>query len=363
MELDPSAVLNALRKVNDPELHRSLVDLNMIRELKITPAGQVSFTLALTIPSCPMRSQMADEARQAVKALPGVSGVEITFGVMTAEERRALLGRAEPALPKLAQFNRIGQIIAVMSGKGGVGKSSITALLACALARQGQKVGILDADITGPSIPRLFGLPTGGLRGSEQGMLPAITAAGVRVVSANLMLQAEDTAVIWRGPMISGLIKQFWTDVIWGKLDTLLVDLPPGTSDPALTVTHNLPLTGAVLVTTPQDLAAMVVRKAVHMLEQVNVPVLAVVENMAYFRCPDCGQAHELFGAGHLDELKTMANAPLGVRLPINPEITRLADSGQIETAKLEEMEQFAAALSALPVSRPQAAPPHLPAV
>jgi Mrp family chromosome partitioning ATPase len=275
-----------------------------------------------------------------------VSEVEVVFGAMTPEERRAALGAAVPALPRLNQFNKVSHLVAIMSGKGGVGKSSITSLLAVTLARQGYKVGILDADITGPSIPKLFGLPPGGLRGGEQGILPAVTRLGVKVISTNLLVKAEDTAVIWRGPVISGAIQQFWTDVLWGKLDYLLVDLPPGTSDAALTVLQSLPLTGVVLVTTPQDLAALVVRKAMAMLAQLNIPILGVVENMSYFECPDCGGVHEIFGPSHLAEIEEAAGRPLpSLRLPVRPEFAALADNGKIEEAKSKEFEQSAPAL------------------
>lgn len=332
-------IMQALSRVIDPELGRNLVELNMIRELKVQD-GRISFTLALTIPTCPLRDQIARQAEQAISALPGVQSVEITFGEMTPEERQAVLGRGQPALPKLNQFNHVERLIAVMSGKGGVGKSSVTALLAVALNRHGKKVGILDADITGPSIPKLFGLPPGGLRGSEQGILPAITNNGIRVISTNLMLQTEDTAIIWRGPMISSAIQQFWRDVLWGKLDVLLVDLPPGTSDAALTVVQSLPLNGVILVTTPQELATMVVRKAAHLLEQVNIPVVGLVENMSYFACPECGSTHDLFGPSHLDEIAGIFSNPLpAVRLPLQPTLATLGDAGRIEEATMNELE------------------------
>ena len=276
-------LLKVLEKVNDPELGRNIVELGMVRDLTISPEGAVSFTLALTIPGCPMKSQMERDARLALMTVDGVSDVKITFGVMSEEERKKIFANAQPQLPKLNEFNHIGKVIAVLSGKGGVGKSSVTALLANGLVKAGKKVGILDADITGPSIPRLFGLPAGGLKGSDQGILPAITETGIKVVSTNLMVPNENAAVIWRGPMITGIIQQFWRDVLWGNLDVLLVDLPPGTSDAALTVMQSLPVNGVVLVSTPQQLAGMVVRKADSMLKQLNIPVLAVVENMSFY--------------------------------------------------------------------------------
>ncbi|HNT53437.1 MAG TPA: Mrp/NBP35 family ATP-binding protein, partial [Anaerolineaceae bacterium] len=248
-------------------------------------------------------------------------------------------------LPKLNTASQIKRVIAVLSGKGGVGKSSVTALLAVALANAGQKVGILDADITGPSIPKLFGLPPGGLRGNDQGILPAITPLGIRVISTNLMVPEEDTAVIWRGPLITGAINQFWGDVLWGRLDTLLVDLPPGTSDATLTVLQTLPINGVVLVTTPQQLASLVVRKAVRMIQQLNVPILGVVENMSYYPCPDTGKHHDIFGPSHADEIAALANTTVWAKLPIDPRVAALADAGKIEDVDSAMMKDVVAQL------------------
>jgi Mrp family chromosome partitioning ATPase len=335
-------LMDALRQVKDPELGRDIVDLGMVQGLTIDDAGKVAFTLLLTVGGCPLRNQMADNARAALLAVPGVTAAEVGFAAMTEEQRNATFASKSQSGFKLAQMNRIDRVVAVMSGKGGVGKSSLTALLGCAAARRGKKVGILDADVTGPSIPRLFGLPSGGATGSELGILPAITPGGMKVMSVNLLLPDEDTPVLWRGPMISGAIKQFWTDVIWGKLDVLLVDMPPGTSDAALTTINTLPLNGALLVTTPQELASMVVRKGMHMLQHMNVPILGIIENMSYFECPDTGKRHEIFGPGHSDEIASAANAPLLAKLPIHPEVTQLADSGRIEEARLSEMDALA---------------------
>jgi Mrp family chromosome partitioning ATPase len=330
-------VMEALSQVKDPELGRNLVELNMVRNLQIED-GKVTFTLALTVPSCPLRDKMGSDARQAVMNLPGVKDVVIEFSAMTEEERRAVLGKGAPGLPKLNKANQVKRVIAVMSGKGGVGKSSVTALLGVTMNRIGQKVGILDADITGPSIPKLFGLASGGLRGSEAGILPAITKQGIKVMSANLLLQDEDAPIIWRGPMISGAITQFWNDTLWGKLDVLLVDLPPGTSDAALSVMQNLPLSGIILVTTPQDLAAMVVRKAIHMANQLNIPILGVVENMSYFPCPETGVQHAVFGPSHIEEITRMVNVPISTRLPINSQVSTLSDEGRVEEIVIPEI-------------------------
>lgn len=333
-------VINALRPVMDPELGKSVVDLGMVKDIRIT-GHTVGFVMALTVPGCPLREQMANDARQALLALPDVKDVAINFRTMTEEERTFALGGRNQG-PKLNSFNQVKQVIAVLSGKGGVGKSTITALLAVALAQKNQRVGILDADVTGPSIPKLFGIPAGGVRGSDDGMLPPTSGLGIKIMSTNLLLADENSAVVWRGPMIAGAIKQFWTDTLWGRLDTLLVDLPPGTSDAALSVMQTLPISGVILVTTPQELAAMVVRKAVHMLKQLNTPILGVVENMSYFTCPDCGKQHEIFGPSHAAEIAEAAGAPLLARLPINPQITRLGDAGLIEESPLDGFDSLA---------------------
>jgi Mrp family chromosome partitioning ATPase len=334
-------LIKILEKVSDPELGRNIVELGMVRDLTISSTGEVAFTLALTIPGCPMKAQMERDARMTLMAVDGVSDVKITFGAMSEEERKQIFAKGQPQLPKLNQFNKVNKVIAVLSGKGGVGKSSVTALLAAGLARAGKKVGILDADITGPSIPRLFGLPAGGLKGSDQGILPAVTSLGIKVISTNLMVPDENVAVIWRGPMISGTIQQFWRDVLWGNLDVLLVDLPPGTSDAALTVMQTLPVNGVVLVSTPQQLAGMVVRKADAMLKQLNIPVLAVVENMSYYPCPDTGKDHFIFGPSHAEELATAVKAVMNVKLPIDPQVAEFGDAGKIEDIGDAGLEQI----------------------
>lgn len=329
--ITPEQAFEALRKVMDPDIGRNIVELGMVRDLLLDEDGSVRFTLALTIPTCPLKDQMAFNAEQVLKSQPGVKQVVIKFGILGEAERQAIMGSASSGLPRLNTFNRVQRVVAVMSGKGGVGKSSLTALLAVELARQGKKVGILDADVTGPSIPRLFNLPPGGLRGGPQGILPAITPLGIRVVSTNVLVPEEDAPVLWRGPLISGTIQQFWSEVLWGKLDFMLVDLPPGTADAALTVIRTLPLNGVVMVTSPQGLAAMVVRKAVHMLQTMEIPILGVVENFSYFLCPECGGSHEVFGPSHAAEIAEMARTDVLVRLPIDPQLSTRCDAGQVE--------------------------------
>jgi Mrp family chromosome partitioning ATPase len=228
-------------------------------------------------------------------------------------------------------FNDIHSVIAVLSGKGGVGKSLVSGLLAVTLRREGYQVGILDADIAGPSIPKMF-FPDGtGLSLSLMGPLPPQSRTGIRVMSMNLLPEQEYMATVWRGPLISGAIRQFWGDILWGTLDYLIVDLPPGTSDASLTVMQSLPLSGIVLVTSPQDLAGMVVHKVAHMVLQMQMPILGLIENMSYFQCPDTGKRYEVFGPSHAEETAQWIGIPLLGRLPLDPEIAVLCDTGCLE--------------------------------
>ncbi len=227
--------------------------------------------------------------------------------------------------------SRIGHTIAVVSGKGGVGKSFVTSTLAVALSRMGYRVGIIDADITGPSIPKAFGL-TGvdGFEAEDNGAIPPKTEGGISVVSLNLLLPDETTPVIWRGPVIAGTVKQFYTDFIW-DVDYLLVDCPPGTGDVPLTVFQSIKLDGAVIVSSPQDLVAMIVAKAANMADMMHIPVLGLVENMSYIKCPDCGKEIEIFGKSHIGEIAARFGYPLLARMPIDPAVAALVDEGKIE--------------------------------
>lgn len=356
MTVNDSEVLNALSQVNDPELGRNIVDLGMVRDLVVDDA-RVAFTLALTIPECPLSDQLLAEARAAVQALPGVKEVVIKMGAMSETERAAAFGPSQPP-PLAARYNAIRHVVAVMSGKGGVGKSLVTGLLAAALNRSGYQVGVLDADVTGPSIPKLFGVH-GPVTGGPQGIDPIISDTGVKLMSINLLLEDEGEAVIWRGPIISGAIKQFWGDVHWGRLDYLLVDLPPGTSDAALTVMQSLPVTGILMVTTPQALSAMVVRKAVRMAQTVGVPIMGIVENMAGFVAPDTGVRYEIFGFSHAAEVAAAAGAPVLARLPIDPEAASRCDAGEIEKIIRPEIESLVGSIERLlPISKTTI--PHL---
>ena len=232
----------------------------------------------------------------------------------------------KPANP----LSSIKKVIAVVSGKGGVGKSAVTCTLAAAMARRGKKVGILDADITGPSVPRAFGIARRA-EGSELGLYPAVTEGGLEIMSLNLLVERETDPVVWRGPVIAGAVEQFWTDVIWGDLDYLFVDMPPGTGDVPLTVFQSLPVDGVIVVTAPQTLVGMIVTKAVRMAEMLDIPVLGLVENYSYFRCPDCGGEHPVFGESTIDALGAQLSLPVLVRLPIDPALARAVDAGKVE--------------------------------
>ena len=231
-----------------------------------------------------------------------------------------------------AQSN-VKHVIGVVSGKGGVGKSFVTGSLANMMAAQGYKVGILDADITGPSIPKMYGLK-GAAMANDEGIYPMITKNGIKVMSINLLLPTEDTPVIWRGPVLANMVKQFWTDVIWGDVDYLFVDMPPGTGDVSLSVFQSIPLDGIIIVASPQELVSMVVEKAVRMAEMMEVPIVGLVENMSYVACPDCGRKIYLFGQGKTAEAAKAHKLPLLAEMPIDPALAALVDAGDIESFK-----------------------------
>ena len=348
--LDKGKIFETLSRVNDPELHRSLTDLKMVRDIGIVD-GNVEVTIALTMPNCPFKDQIQSDVTTAISSLPGVKQVSVHLTAMTAEERKSLSGDSKKGSAE--PFNQIKRVVAVMSGKGGVGKSLVTGLLAVALVHEGYQVGVLDADITGPSIPMLFGLH-GPVDPGPVGMKPLKSRGGVKVISMNFLLESEDQPVIWRGPLIGRAIKQLWGDVMWGNLDYLLVDLPPGTSDAALTTMQALPVNGIVMVTTPQCLAAMVVRKAVHMAQAIKTPIIGVIENMAYFVCPDTGGKHFIFGHSHVSEVLQAASAPLLAQLPIDPQLSALCDEGNVELVTLAEIPDLLNAfIQAVPVMAP----------
>ena len=242
------------------------------------------------------------------------------------------------------RFSNIKKVIGVVSGKGGVGKSLVTCLLASKAHKAGLKVGILDADVTGPSVPKSFGITSKALQ-NDNGLLPTITESGIKMMSINLLLEDVNAPVVWRGPVISGVIQQLWSDVCWGELDYLFVDMPPGTGDVALTVFQSLPVDGIVIVSTPQDLVKMIVNKAYNMAGLMNVPVLGLVENMSYYICPDCGKKHSIFGESQIDETAAELNVPVLAKLPIDPENAKLVDAGRVEDIECPELDEFVSAL------------------
>ena len=252
--------------------------------------------------------------------------------------------KQESLLATLNPKASVKKVIAVVSGKGGVGKSTVTSMLAVAMARTGKRVGVLDADITGPSAPTAFGV-TECAGATPDGLYPAVTRGGIQVMSINLLLDNNTDPVVWRGPVIAGAVKQFWTDVIWEDVDYLFVDMPPGTGDVPLTVFQSLPVDGIVIVTSPQDLVSMIVSKAVKMANMMHVPVLGFVENYSYLECPDCGKKIEVFGKSKLDEVAEAFNLPVLARLPIDPRVASCYDSGLMETVNTDAMAQVLAAV------------------
>ena len=252
---------------------------------------------------------------------------------MGCEHAEAAGGKSAALKYEENNLSEAKRVIAVLSGKGGVGKSLVTGALAVELARSGAKVGVLDADITGPSIPKMFGMSDRRAHGLGKLLLPEISETGIKVMSSNLLLEHETDPVLWRGPVIAGAIRQFWSETSWGPLDYLLVDMPPGTGDVALTVFQSLPVDGIVIVTSPQDLVSMIVAKAVNMADKMNVPVLGVVENMSYATCPDCGKKIKVFGKSKLEEVARQYRLDVLGRLPIDPALAEACDAGAIEAA------------------------------
>lgn len=246
-------------------------------------------------------------------------------------------------LEPLHEGSSVKKVIGVVSGKGGVGKSLVTSLMAVAMRSRGKRTAILDADITGPSIPKAFGLGTDGLSVSADGvMIPAVTATGINIISANLLLDHDTDPVIWRGPVIAGAVKQFWNEVLWEDIDYMFVDMPPGTGDVPLTVFQSLPVDGIIIVTSPQELVSMIVAKAVNMAKKMNIPILGVVENMSYLECPDCGKKISVFGESHIDETAEQFGLPVLAKIPITPAIAEHVDEGTVEYLENDWMEAAA---------------------
>jgi ATP-binding protein involved in chromosome partitioning len=308
------ALRTALARVIDPDLGRDLVTLDMVRDLAIDD-GTARFRLVLTTPACPLRAELERQCRAAALSVPGITAVEIAVSAETPAGRAG-----HTPLPG------VRHIIAVASGKGGVGKSTVAVNLACALAATGLRVGLLDADIHGPSIPTMLGITDRGLSSDGKAIIPA-TAHGLRVVSLGLMIGRDD-AVIWRGPMLLNALRQFLADTAWGELDHLVVDLPPGTGDVPLTLAQTVPVAGAVIVTTPQDVALADVRRGIAMFAKLEVPVFGVVENMRGFICPACGHREDVFGNGGGERCAAEFGVPFLGAVPLEPAICATGDAG-----------------------------------
>lgn len=311
--------MQALSTIIDPDLGRDVVSLGMIKDLQIAPEGKVSFTFELTTPACPVRDRFKDQAEQAVRAVPGVADLDVT---MSANVRQSggMRQQAQEMIPG------VKQTIAVASGKGGVGKSTVAVNLAAALAGTGASVGLLDADIYGPSVPTMTGAHAQP-QVVDQKLVP-LEAHGLKLMSIGLVA-GNDKAMVWRGPMVSRAIQQLLSDVSWGELDYLIIDLPPGTGDASLTIAQAVPLTGVAIVATPQDVALDIAVKALQMFRQLNVTPLGLIENMSWFVCPDCGHEHHIFGHGGAERAAERLGVTYLGAIPLEEPIRDEADQGR----------------------------------
>ncbi|MBV6456970.1 MAG: Iron-sulfur cluster carrier protein [Fimbriimonadaceae bacterium] len=310
-----SDVLGALRQVQDPDLGRDIVTLGFVKNLRIEGAN-VAFDVELTTPACPVKERLQEECRLVVLDLPGVSEVEVT---MTAQVRKGRENQ-EALLPG------VKQVIAIASGKGGVGKSTVSVNLAAALAEEGARVGLMDADVYGPSIPLMMGCSQERPFTDNSKLVP-IERYGLKLMSLGFLLE-EGQAVLWRGPMVAGTVKQLLADVLWGELDYLLVDLPPGTGDAPMSLAQLVPLTGVVIVTTPHQVAANIAGKSVGLFRRLNTSILGVIENMAVYHCPGCGTESRIFAGTTGEELATQLSTPFLGSIPLDPTISRSGDQG-----------------------------------
>lgn len=335
--IDRDTVMEALAEVQDPELQRSLVELNMIRDVEIE-GRNVKVTVALTTAGCPLKDEIRDAVRTRLEQIEGIGSVEVTLDAMTADERAELFGTKLNA--SIVAADSPTRIIGVASGKGGVGKSTVTVNLAAALQKQGYRVGVLDCDIYGFSVPRMVGIE--GRRPTVvDGKILPIPAHGMKVISMGNFVESN-TPVVWRGPMLGKILRQFLNDVVWGDLDYLLLDLPPGTGDMALDVAQLIPKSHLLIVTTPQVVASGVASRAAQMAYRTNQPILGVIENMSSFICPCCGESTPIFGEGGGQNLANELNVPLLGQIPLTMEARTLGDKGipavmqdDTETAKL----------------------------
>ena len=323
-QLTEASILEALRRIKDPDLHKDIVTLGFIRDLKIA-GGDVSFRIVLTTPACPVKAEMENDARDFVSALPGVTSVSVTMDAEVPKGR---------GIGDKVSIPGVRNIIAVSSGKGGVGKSTVAVNLAVSLARDGARVGLMDADVYGPNVPIMLGVSDARPEVDGNKLIP-VEAYGVRLMSM-AVLQPGDKPMIVRGPILHGLVKQFLSDVKWGELDYLIVDMPPGTGDVQLSLAQLVPVQGAVLVTTPQDVSVADVRRALRMFETVAIPVLGVVENMSYFIAPDTGNRYDIFGEGGGQRLAQTYGVPFLGAIPLESKFAKAATGiGRSSSANL----------------------------
>jgi len=340
IKITETSVYKSLSEVRHPDFHdRNLVALGMIPEVNIED-DQISVMLALPSLENPNKQSLVSAVQKAVEEVSEGLDVKVSVTEMDAEQRDSFTALTREVLHNSNPIGNISKVLAVMSGKGGVGKSSIAGLLASELRRRGYQVGVLDADITGPSIPMMFGanqMPKAGI----QGILPVSSRSGIKLMSINLLLSDKDQPVVWRGPLIGRAIQQFWDEIEWGKLDFLIVDLPPGTADASLTVMQSLPLDGIVLVTSPQDLAGMVVRKAANMAKHLEISIIGLVENMSHIICPKCGEKLLVFGKSQAESSAEIIGTPILGHLPLDTLLSVLCDCGTIEDYRNEELESI----------------------
>jgi len=316
MQVDQAAVLEALKAVRDPDLNRDIVSLGFIKDLRVD-GGRVAFTIELTTPACPVKDQMRDQARAAVSQLAGVSGVDVQMSAKVREAVGPEAGKQPLATVK--------NVIAVGAGKGGVGKTTVAVNLAVALAKCGSRVGIIDGDIYGPNVPIMLGMREQ-LATDGQKIIPA-EKYGLQVISMGF-LTSDDAPIIWRGPMLHGALQQFFREVRWGNLDYLVIDLPPGTGDVALSLSQTVPVAGAIVVTTPQQVSLADSKRAIAMYRKLNIPPLGVIENMSYFVCPECRHESDIFGRGGGEAMALEAGIPFVGRIPIYQPIREGSDAG-----------------------------------
>ena len=351
MSVDQAGVLDALKAVQDPDLHRDIVTLGFVKDLRVD-GGRVRFTIELTTPACPVKDLMRDQARAAVMRLPGVSAVDVQLSARVREAAGSEAGRVLPPGVK--------NVIAVGAGKGGVGKTTVAVNLALALAKLGGKVGILDADMYGPNVPLMLGVRTELTTDGEK-IVPA-EKFGLQVISM-AFLTGDDAPIIWRGPMLHGALQQFFSEVRWGNLDYLIIDLPPGTGDVALSLSQIVSVAGAIVVTTPQQVALADSRRALAMYKKLNIPTLGLVENMSYFVCPNCSHEADIFGHGGGERMASDLGVPFLGRVPIYQPIREGSDQGvplligdpdsPAAHALIEVAERAAAQVSIASYSRP----------